>query len=54
MIVNKVVETDTGSIKFDGELSPEETQLVIEIGLNFLVRAGAFNRGTPVPAKDAH
>jgi len=44
VLIDKVIENDDGSVKFSGELSPEETQLVVEIGLNFLVRSGAFNK----------
>lgn len=43
MIVNNVIELESGAVKFDGELTPEETQLVVELGLNFLVRSGSFN-----------
>lgn len=42
MKINKVVETDEGKLHFEGELSPEETDLVIECGLNYLVREGAL------------
>lgn len=43
MQISNVIELDDGSVKFDGELSPEETQLVVELGLNFLVKSGTFN-----------
>ena len=43
MKLNTVVELPTGAIKFNGELTPEETSLVVELGFNFLVRSGAFN-----------
>lgn len=29
-------------MKFSGELSEQETNLVVELGLNYLIRAGAF------------
>lgn len=57
MKINNVIELDDKSIKFDGELSPEETQLVVELGLNFLARSGAFNvmgASASVINKDVH
>ena len=41
--IDNVIELETGAVKFEGELTPEETQLVVELGLNFLVRSGNFN-----------
>ena len=43
MKLSNVVELPTGAVKFEGELTPEETKLVVEIGFNFLVRSGSFN-----------
>ena len=43
MKLNNVIELPTGAVKFEGELTPEETTLVVELGFNFLVRSGAFN-----------
>ena len=43
MKINTAVELPTGAVEFSGELTPEETKLVVEIGFNFLVRSGAFN-----------
>ena len=43
MKISQVVELPTGAVEFHGELTPEETQLVVELGFNFLVRSGAFN-----------
>lgn len=57
MLIKNVIELEDKSIKFDGELSPEETQLVVELGLNFLVRSGAFNvlsSQAAVVNKDVH
>lgn len=51
MKINNVVETDEGVVKFDGELSPEESNMVVEIGLNYLIRAGAFPLVTEALAK---
>lgn len=42
MQVSKVVMLPEGAVKFDGELSEQETDLVVEIGLNYLIRQGAF------------
>jgi hypothetical protein len=41
--LEQVIELDDGSIEFKGELSPAEVKLVVEVGMNFLVRSGAFN-----------
>ena len=43
MQIDQIVETPDGAVSFKGQLSPEETKMVMEIGLNFLVRSGAFN-----------
>ena len=43
MKINTAVELPTGAVEFSGELTPEETKLVVEIGFNFLVRSGSFN-----------
>ena len=42
MKVNTVVQTEQGIVKFQGELSKEEAELVVGIGLNYLLEAGAF------------
>jgi len=42
MKVEKVVMLPEGAVKFEGELSEMETDLVVEVGLNYLIRAGAF------------
>lgn len=42
MIVKQVIQLPEGLVKFDGELSEKEANLVIELGLNYLIRAGAF------------
>lgn len=42
MKVSKTVLLEEGAIKFEGELSEVETDLVVEVGLNYLIRAGAF------------
>lgn len=57
MKIDKVIELEDKSVRFEGELSPEETQLVVELGLNFLVRSGAFNvmgASASVINKDVH
>lgn len=47
MKIEKVVMLDeTKGVSFKGELSQEETDLVVEIGLNYLIRAGAFTEVT--------
>jgi hypothetical protein len=42
MKVNQVIQMPDGLVKFEGELSEKESNLVVELGLNYLIRAGAF------------
>lgn len=42
MEVNKTFEGPDGSITFQGKLSPEELDLIISVGLNFLLQQGAL------------
>lgn len=42
MKVSSVVRLPEGIVKFNGELEANEAELVIELGLNYLIRAGAF------------
>lgn len=42
MLVSKCLETKEGTVKFEGELEPKELDLVLKIGLNFLLQAGAL------------
>lgn len=42
MLVNKSVETTNGTVKFEGELSSAEVDMVLQIGLNFLLQQGAI------------
>lgn len=37
-----MLETPDGQVHFQGELSPEETDFVVGIGLNMLLKIGAF------------
>ena len=42
MHISKTIELPTGSVKFDGELTSEELDLVLTAGLNFLFMKGAL------------
>lgn len=42
MKISRVINTPNGAVQFEGELSEKETDLVVELGLNYLIRAGAF------------
>ncbi|HXQ39470.1 MAG TPA: hypothetical protein VN843_36060 [Anaerolineales bacterium] len=42
MKISSVVRLPEGIVKFNGELADSEAQLVIELGLNYLIRAGAM------------
>lgn len=43
MQVHKVVELDGNSLLFEGELTYNELQAVISVGLNKLLQDGAFD-----------
>lgn len=47
MLVSKSLETADGTVKFEGELEPLELDLVIKVGLNYLLQMGAL----PIVAK---
>lgn len=49
MLVNKTIEQENGSVTFEGELSQEELDLVLTMGLNYLLAHGAI----PFTSKDA-
>ncbi len=49
MHVNKSLETKEGTVVFEGELEPKELDLVLKIGLNYLMQMGAL----PFIAKDS-
>jgi hypothetical protein len=38
-----VFETEQGTVKFEGELEQAEADMVIKLGLNFLLQQGAFS-----------
>ena len=42
MKVNKVIQTPDGPVTFSGELSGEEADLIIGLGLNYLMKQGAL------------
>ena len=42
MKINKTLQHENGTLHFEGELTAEEADLVIECGLNYLVREGAL------------
>jgi hypothetical protein len=42
MKVDKVIEIENKAVQFTGELSQEEADIVIGLGLNHLVRMGAM------------
>ncbi len=42
MKVENTIRLPEGVVKFSGELEQAEADLVLEIGLNYLIRAGAF------------
>jgi hypothetical protein len=40
--INKTLQNEDGTLHFEGELTQEEADLVIECGLNWLVKEGAL------------
>ena len=42
MLVNKSIETEKGTVKFEGELEQKELDFVLKIGLNTLLQMGAI------------
>lgn len=42
MKINQAIETPDGSVTIQGELTSEETGLVLSIGLNYLYQQGAI------------
>ena len=48
MLVNKSLETPQGTVVFEGELEQRELDLVLQVGLNFLLQLGAL----PIVAKN--
>lgn len=42
MHVNKTIETPQGTVVFEGELEEKELDLVLKVGLNFLLQMGAL------------
>ena len=43
MHVNKTIETEDGTVKFEGELTQAEADLVIKVGLSTLLGVGALS-----------
>ena len=52
MKIDTVVELEDGSVQFKGELTPAETELVVNLGLTFLVSSGTFNIEADKRAKE--
>ena len=42
MLVNKSIETEQGTVKFEGELEQNELDFILKIGLNTLLQMGAI------------
>jgi hypothetical protein len=40
--VYQTIKTENGTVEFKGELSPEEADYVITMGLNYLLQHGAL------------
>lgn len=42
MKINKTIETNNGQVKFEGEVSQAELDMIMECGLNYLLLQGAL------------
>lgn len=42
MEIHHTIETEEGTLTFQGKLSPEELEFVIKTGLNYLLEQGAL------------
>lgn len=51
MKIEKSLETELGKVEFKGELSAEELDYVLQIGLNTLLVMGALKTKTAVSAE---
>jgi hypothetical protein len=53
VLINKSIETEEGTVKFEGELEQAELDLVLQVGLNFLLQQGALPFTTKMDVDDA-
>ena len=51
MKINKTLETELGKVEFKGELSAEELDYVLQIGLNTLLMMGALKTSTALSSE---
>lgn len=42
MLISKSIETENGTVKFEGELEQNELDFILKIGLNTLLQMGAI------------
>ena len=42
MQISKVIKTDEGTVKFEGEITQEEHEFVLTVGLHTLIQQGAL------------
>ena len=56
MQIQKTIELDDGSVEVSANLSPEQVQFLIEVGLNVVLAKGAkpFIRPNEHPMHDLH
>lgn len=50
MKISKLIETADGAVRFEGDLSADELEVVIGCGLNYLMRQGALPFKVTAPA----
>lgn len=42
LLVSKTLETPEGTVKFEGELSQEEADFILKVGLLYLLKLGSL------------
>lgn len=52
MHIKKAIETDAGAFEIEGHFTPEEVQVILEVGLNTLFKTGSLPFKS-VPITDA-
>ena len=54
MQINQLVENENGSVQFSGELSAQECEIVLALGLNMLYAQGLLSQMAPEINVDTH
>jgi len=52
MKIDKIIETEEGTVRFQGEIEGLELDLVLKVGLNYLLKVGVLNTAKPIETPD--